>query len=146
MVVRPTSVSAGDVLDGGDHRPAALGDGDFLRFPEDAAVEHHVLGVRPRHFVLACLVFQRGDGLEPLVRAPVRPVVQAVAAGVGFLGLGLELGDELGVQRQRAGAELFDVLQGVAGVAGEFHLAAAQRDKPDAAAGHELLGLRVRQG
>src|SRR6478735_3880573 len=83
--------SAGDVLDGGDHRPAALGYGDFLRFPEDAAVEHHFLGIRPRHFVLACLVFQRGDGLEPLVRTPVRPVVQTVAAGIGFLGLGLRV-------------------------------------------------------
>jgi len=106
------------VLDGGDHRPAALGYGDLLRLPEDAAVEHHFLGIRARHFVLACLILEGGDGLQPLVGAPVRPVVQTVAAGIGFLGLGLEFGDEFGVQRQLAGAELFDVLEGVAGVAG----------------------------
>ena len=120
-------------------------DGDLLRLPEDAAVEHHFLGIRSRHFVLACLVLQCGDGLEPLVRTPVRPVVQTVAAAVGFLGLRLKFGDEFGVQRQGAGTELFDVLQGVAGVAGEFDVTASQRDKPDAAAGHQLLGVRVLQ-
>ncbi len=83
MVVRPTSVAAADVLDGGDHCPAPLGDGDLLRLTEDPAVEDHVLGFRPGNAVLTGTVFQRRDGLEPPVRAPVRPVVQPVASAIG---------------------------------------------------------------
>ena len=126
---QPTSVPGGELLDGGDHRPAPLRDGAVPPPRGGRRRRTPCPAFGPRHSVLAGTVLQGRYGLEPLVRAPVRPVVQAVAARVGLLGLRLELGDQFAVQRQYAGTELLDVLQGITGAASELDLAGLPQEQ-----------------